>query len=216
MSQTFPSTQGTGAEKAKARRTQKLIKRGIQLRLSAVFAGLSVVCLLTQWLLFTSMLSSEAHRMPVGGEYLLDLIPQLLYRTLFFSVLIALPLTLLAGIQATFRITGPIYRFETYLKEVIRGTQLGPCKIRKGDALGELCELINQATEPVRRREVGTDEPALPAARAGGDTAAGCVESTRTPPRPLAEVGSSSSSDRPRARAKRALPSSSSSTRRAS
>jgi len=136
------------------RRTRKLIKRGIQLRLAVLFAGLSTVCLLTQWLLFSAMLSNSAHKMPVGGDYLLDLIPSLLYRSLAFSVLIALPLTLLVGVQATFRITGPIYRFESYLKEVIRGTQLGPCKIREGDALPELCELINQATEPVRRRSL--------------------------------------------------------------
>jgi hypothetical protein len=136
------------------RRRRTLIKRGIQLRLALLFAGLSVVCLLTQWLLFSSMLANAAHKMPVGGDYLLDLVPSLLYRALAFSVLIALPLTLLVGVQATFRISGPIYRFESYLKEVLRGTQLGPCKIRGGDALPELCELINQVTEPVRRRAV--------------------------------------------------------------
>jgi hypothetical protein len=137
------------------RRSRKLVKRGIQLRLAWVFAGLSVVCLLTQWLLFTSVLANAAHRMPVGGDYLLDLIPSLLFRSLLFSVLVALPVTLLAGIQATFRISGPIYRFEEYLRGVVRGTQLGPCRIRQGDALPELCELINQATEPLRRRQTG-------------------------------------------------------------
>jgi hypothetical protein len=145
------------------RRSRTLIKRGIQLRLAALFAGLSVVCLLTQWLLFSAMLSNAAHKMPVGGEYLLDLVPSLLYRSLAFSLLIALPLTLLIGIQATFRISGPVHRFEAYLSEVIRGTQLGPCKIRAGDALPELCELINQATEPVRRRALD----AQPAGKSG-------------------------------------------------
>lgn len=140
--------------KPAARRRQMLIKPGIQLRLGAIFAGLSSLCLLIQFLLFTSLLSNAASRMPVGGDYLLDLFPSLLYRSLFLSVAIALPLTMLAGIYATFGITGPIHRFESYLREVIRGTQLGACKIRKGDALGELCELINSATEPVRRRQV--------------------------------------------------------------
>jgi hypothetical protein len=141
-----------------SRRRQKLIKPGIQLRLSAIFAGVSVLCLLIQWLLFSSLLAGAARDLPVGSEYLLDVVPSLLYRALGFSLLVALPLTLLAGVHATFGITGPIYRFESYLKEVIRGTQLGPCKIRKGDALGELCELINQATEPVRKREVAAHE----------------------------------------------------------
>lgn len=144
------------------RRRRKLVKPGIQLRLGGIFAGLSVLCLLIQWLLFSSLLANAASDMPVGGDYLLDLIPTLLYRTLAFSVLIALPLTLLAGVYATFGITGPIYRFEEFLRGVVRGTQLGPCKIRKGDALGDLCTLINDATEPVRRRQ--TD-----AAPAGGE-----------------------------------------------
>jgi hypothetical protein len=136
------------------RRRRMLIKPGIQLRLSGIFAGLSVLCLLIQFLLFTSLLTNAASAMPVGGDYLLDLVPSLLYRSLLFSVLIALPLTLLAGVYATFGISGPIHRFESYLRQVIHGTQLGACKIRKGDSLGELCDLINAATEPVRRRQL--------------------------------------------------------------
>jgi hypothetical protein len=142
------------AVKTTVPRRRMLIKPGIQLRLGGIFAGLSILCLLIQFLLFTSLLSNAASRMPVGGDYLLDLVPDLLYRSLFLSVAIALPLTMLAGIYSTFGITGPIHRFESYLREVIQGTQLGACKIRKGDALGELCELINDATEPVRRRKV--------------------------------------------------------------
>lgn len=152
---TTSSTSETSA-KPPVRRSRMLIKPGIQLRLGAIFAGLSVLCLLIQFLLFTSLLTNAASRMPVGGDFLLDLVPGLLYRTLLFSMLIALPLTLLAGVYATFGITGPIHRFESYLGGVVKGTQLGPCKIREGDSLGELCELINVATEPVRRRQSGT------------------------------------------------------------
>lgn len=147
------STTEASAPQTSGRRRQMLIKPGIQLRLGGIFAGLSILCLLIQFLLFTSLLSSAASEMPVGGDYLLDMVPGLLYRSLAFSALIALPLTLLAGVYATFGITGPIYRFESYLREVIQGTQLGPCKLRKGDSLDELCGLINQATEPVRRRQ---------------------------------------------------------------
>lgn len=157
MSQSLPAPSPETERPPEAgRRRQKLIKPGIQLRLSGVFAGLSVLCLVIQWLLFSSMLSNAAHKMPIGGDYLLDLVPTLLFRSLFFSLAIALPLTMLVGVHSTFRITGPIYRFESFLKEVIRGKQLGPCKIRKGDLLGDLCELINGATEPQRRRVAET------------------------------------------------------------
>jgi len=141
------------------RRSRRLVKPGIQLRLSGIFAGVSILCLSLQFLLLTTFLSGAAQDMPVGGEYLLDLMPNLLLRSVLFSFGIAVPLTILAGVISTFRITGPIYRFESYLREVVRGTQLGPCKIRKGDALVELCHLINEATEPVRRRATA-GEPA--------------------------------------------------------
>ena len=124
-----------------------------------IFAGLTVMCLLIQWLLLSSILTSAAQRMPVGGEYLIDLMPQMLLRSVLFSLGVVLPLTMLAGIQTTFRLTGPIYRFESYLRGVIQKTQLGPCKIREGDALNELCSLINEATEPLRRR-TGESAPA--------------------------------------------------------
>jgi len=155
MSQSRPEESSTEtAEPGRYRRRTMLIKPGIQLRLGGIFAGLSILCLLIQFLLFTSLLSNAASDMPIGGDYLLDLVPGLLYRSLFLSVAIALPLTLLAGVYSTFGITGPIHRFESYLREVIQGTQLGACRIRKGDALNELCDLINTATEPLRRRQV--------------------------------------------------------------
>ncbi len=135
------------------KRRRKLIKPGIQLALSGLFAGISILSLLLQALLFSSLLTQTAERMPVGGTYLLDMMPTLLLRSVLFSIGIVFPLTIAVGVLATFRIAGPIYRFETYLKGVIRGDQLGPCKIRKGDALTDLCELINDATAPVRRRE---------------------------------------------------------------
>ena len=138
----------------RSKRSRKLIKPGIQLRLAGLFAGLTVLCLLLQWLTFSSLLSNAASSIPVGGDYLMDLVPSLLFRSLLISMGVALPLTLLVGIHATHRLTGPIHRFETYLAEVANGTQLGPCKIREGDAFSELCAQINAATEPVRRRTV--------------------------------------------------------------
>ena len=68
-----------------------------------------------------------------------------------------LPLTIAVGILVTFRIAGPVYRFEKYLKQVIDGEEVGPCRIRDGDEFQELCELINQATAPLR--EARTSEP---------------------------------------------------------
>jgi hypothetical protein len=36
------------------------------------------------------------------------------------------------------------------LKRVIEGQERGECRLRNGDELQDLCELINRATEPIR------------------------------------------------------------------
>ena len=156
-----PAVAGAPPTETSYRRRRKLIKPGVQLTLSGVFAGITILSLLLQALLFSSLLTSTAERMPVGGNYLIDLMPTLLLRSFLFSFGIALPLTLAIGVLATFRIAGPIHRFENYLRGVIRGGQLGPCKIRDGDALAELCELINDATAPLRRGESGATRVSL-------------------------------------------------------
>ena len=70
-----------------------------------------------------------------------------------------LPLTIAIGILVTFRIAGPLYRFERFLELVIRGEQVGPCKLRNGDELQDLCDLINEATRPLRMRTANGDGP---------------------------------------------------------
>ena len=64
-----------------------------------------------------------------------------------------LPFTFAIGVLITFRVAGPVHRFYVYLAQVIRSEEVGPCRLRKGDDLQELCELINKATEPIRRQQ---------------------------------------------------------------
>jgi hypothetical protein len=40
-----------------------------------------------------------------------------------------------------------------YLTELASGANPKPCRIRDGDELQDLCELMNRATEPLRRTE---------------------------------------------------------------
>jgi len=135
------------------KRRIKLIKPRLQLRMVATFVGLSALGFLMQSMLVAMLLAKTASDMPEGGPYLMSLVPQLPIEILVMSFGMFLPLTFAVGVLVTFRIAGPIYRFEQYLGAVTRGEQLGPCKIREGDELHELCALINQATEPVRRRQ---------------------------------------------------------------
>jgi hypothetical protein len=140
----------------KHKRRIKLIKPRLQLHLIAAFIGLSALGFLLQALLIAMRLSERAAFLPTNaGNALIEMIPRLPLEVLLLSFGILLPLTFAVGVLVTFRIAGPVFRFEQFLKEVINGTQIGPCRIRRGDALHELCDLINEATEPLRQSRTG-------------------------------------------------------------
>jgi signal peptidase II len=141
----------------------KLIKPLLQLKFVGIFAGVSALGFLLQSLHVGLRLSELAASLPEGGNYLMAVMPELPIEILLVSFGMLLPLTIAVGILVTFRIAGPVYRFETYLKSVIRGEEVGPCRIRKGDEFQELCELINEVTAAQRERvagnQAGSPEP---------------------------------------------------------
>jgi len=151
----------------RSKRRVQLIKPRLQLRITLAFMGLTVFMLLFQALWIVSYLTEVASKLPSEGSYLMDLIPGLLTKVTLTSLGIILPLTLAIGILATFRVAGPIYRFEQYLKSVIRRESTGPCRIREGDALQELCKLINGALEVARETPLEDSETDEPLRRAG-------------------------------------------------
>ena len=132
------------------KRRRKLIKPRIQLRLIATFLGASALSLVLQVLLLAAHLVRTADALPTDGETLAVMIPDIVTAVLVTSIVVLLPTVGLVGVLATFRLAGPIYRFEIYLREVIEGRETGPCRLRAGDELQELCALLNEATEPAR------------------------------------------------------------------
>jgi hypothetical protein len=151
------------------RRRKKLIKPGIQLRMVFSFVGLSVMGLTLQFLLLGSRLTSAAAGLDGGGGDLAQGVPAMLLEIFALSLAILVPVTFVFGVLLTFRVAGPIYRFEKYLRAVASGEQIGPCKIRKGDELQPLCDAINEATEPLRMRRPApqAEEAQAPLAEAG-------------------------------------------------
>ena len=130
-------------------RRKKLIKPRIQLRLIGTFLSLIVLSFVLQAQLISSELAKLSLESSVVGLPS-DAIPGLVLRTLAFSCLIFIPLVLALGVLSTFRLAGPIYRFEQYLSQLAKGEYPGPCSIRKGDDLQELCDHINAAVETLR------------------------------------------------------------------
>ncbi len=127
------------------KRRRRLIKPRLQLKLIGAFAGMSALGFLLQYILLAKELSDLALAMPEGGEILAAKAFGLLLGVLGVSFGLLFPLTLAVGVVLTFRIAGPIYRFERYLEGIARGEEIAPCSIRHDDELHELCDRINSA-----------------------------------------------------------------------
>jgi hypothetical protein len=143
-------------------RRRKLIKTSLQLRLTLVFVVLAFMAALLQVIFMNRAILSLSQKLPVGGDELLMQLPGVLGQNLALTVVVLLPLMIAVGILATHRIAGPIYRFETYLGQVARGEDVGPCRLRKGDELQELCQRINEAVTALRESSGKTAAAATP------------------------------------------------------
>ena len=131
----------------------KLIQPRLQLRLILSFFAISLLALLLQLLLFVCSLAELASDLQVEGPILLERITPHVVSIFLFTIGLLVPLTLIVGTLLTFRIAGPLYHFEKFLGEVIRGEKPADCRLRQGDQLVELCDLLNRATAPLRARE---------------------------------------------------------------
>jgi len=177
-----PDSNGAGAPGAangaaqkprRNRRRRKLILPGIQLKLIAHFFVVAVMCLLLQFLLINRALTTAAANAPGIADYMIERLAPEVLSVFFVSFSVLLPLMLAVGISATFRISGPIYRLTQYLTQVVNGEAPPDCRLREGDHLHDLCELVNRATKMQR------EASASAAAAAQGTAAADDEEPER-------------------------------------
>jgi len=147
------------------KRRIKIIRPRLQMKLTLTFVGLTLLALMLQFMVFLRAMTSIAVSLPSDHDVLMDAVPEVLVQSLLLTFCVVVPLIFLVGVLLTFRIAGPVYRFEAYLKQILRGENPGECKLRQGDELVELCELINKVTLPAREKLAGPEA----AQAAGGD-----------------------------------------------
>lgn len=138
-------------------RRKKLVKPKLQLSLVGSFVGLAGLALLLQFMFSGYLVSGVASQVEGPGGQLAAEVPGIMLKVLVLSLAVLLPIIFAFGVLLTFRIAGPIYRFEKYLESVARGEQVGPCMIRSGDKLQSLCDRINEATAPLRHQKTETE-----------------------------------------------------------
>lgn len=133
-------------------RRDRLVRPRLQLRLILAFLAVATMSLLLQFALFASVISTVAADLPQDGQILLERTSGLSVTILVISLGVLLPLCFFVGVLVTFRVAGPLYRFEKHLEAIARGDDPGPCRIRKGDDLQDFCATFNAALERMRAR----------------------------------------------------------------
>jgi len=133
------------------RRIKKLIEPRIQLRFALIFLTIAALSALVQALVQNYLMMRVADLLPHDGVALKSHMFDILGRGLVLTLLVLVPVTMSVGIASMHKIVGPLYRFRVYLTELVAGATPEPCKVRDTDELQDICELLNLATESLRK-----------------------------------------------------------------
>jgi hypothetical protein len=131
-------------------RTRKLIQPGMQWRLILAFLGAAVVATLIHAYVLNRMLAQLGTLLPHDELVLQTEWPAVFRTSLVVAFALLVPSLVGIGILASFRVAGPLSRFEAYLNEVAAGRDPGPCRIRKSDELQHVADLLTRITAPLR------------------------------------------------------------------
>lgn len=132
------------------KRRKRLIRPRLQIRLILSFFGVALFALLLQFILFAASIMSLASELPSDGPLLLERATTTSLFIVAISIGVLLPLSFGIGVLVTFRVAGPLYRFEKHLETIAAGRDPGTCRLRKGDQLQELCVVMNKALDRLR------------------------------------------------------------------
>jgi hypothetical protein len=148
------------------RRKFRLLRPALQIRLMVAFGGIALLALGLQFLLFQRAIGEAALAMHGSDAVVVERLAGDLVTTLLVSIGVLLPAVVAVGTSVVLRFVGPLYRFETYLREVLAGRDPGSLRLRRGDDLQDLAGLIDRVAEPVRTGAVRSapDSPGAPTA----------------------------------------------------
>ncbi len=130
-------------------RRRKFINKGLQRKLIAAFVGVATYCSFFQMYLMNRSIAQLGERMDTKPG-VLDGLSTVLQDNLATTLCVLVPTMWAFGVFVTHRIAGPLYRLEQHLAAIAAGEDPGPCRLRKFDELGQLCETMNAAVDRLR------------------------------------------------------------------
>jgi len=135
-----------------AKRTQYLIEPGYQLRFATrIFAIILGVALLS-WFLAIWILHLNLYRPTTGSDRTVMVASIAVTTTLGVQLLLSIPIVFFLGIRQSHHVVGPIDRMKSALDAMSHGDFSKRLTLRKGDALPDMAEAINQLAESLKHR----------------------------------------------------------------
>lgn len=123
----------------------------LQLRLVATFLLVGAACTLLQAISLIHALNTAISGGSGSGN-IADEAPRIIFESLLFGFVICVPIVVVVGVFATFRMVGPAYRMRIYLQDLAQSGYAGPCRIRSGDDFQGLCTALNAAVDRLRQQ----------------------------------------------------------------
>jgi len=145
------------------RRRQYIIKKGLQFRYIGLVFGLALIAsLVTGWTVF----ATGWHFL---GEKLASVYPQgrLVYvlratnLALIRNLLLISPLIFILGLLFSHKIAGPVYRIEKTLGDIAKGNLGLKIRLRDGDELVDLADMINNLVENFNKTIISDKDMAI-------------------------------------------------------
>ncbi len=131
-------------------RLKKLVDPDLQLRMVAWFAATAILSIGLQFILTVNTMSEVAlnsHATPADAY---NEVSAGAVAILLKTLLVSVPLMVLVGIVVSHRITGPLVRMRSFLREVVVGRSPEDIELRAYDDLKDLAHLVNEVTRPLR------------------------------------------------------------------
>ena len=136
----------------------KLVKPAFQLKIASVFLVTALVAMVVQAFTLHRTVMKMATLLPNDSDLLTQIWPEQLVQSTLLTAGLLLFMVLGVGIAITHKIAGPLHRFEMYMRALKNGKASAPCKLRTSDQLQDFCQLLNEATEPLRTESSGENE----------------------------------------------------------
>jgi hypothetical protein len=140
-------------------RKKKLVDARLQRRFGVLFLSTAAAAVLLQAVVMYVAFVRVSASMLDGGEVLSARAPMVIIVSTLISLVLIIPLAFSLGIRSMFKIVGPLHRFRRFLTNVSGGSQSEGCHIRAGDEFQDICDLLNEVTEPLRESSPRRQRP---------------------------------------------------------